>query len=75
MNKPDGPDLLLASLAGGGGGKVNSVAISPDGRRVVSGSGVVEMWDVETGALVRSLFPGACGKLECVYGSEVEFRV
>ena len=39
----------------GTSGKVSSVAISADGKRVVSGSddGTVAIWDAETGAEVR----------------------
>jgi WD40 repeat protein len=40
-------------------GPVWSVALSPDGKRVVSGSGdeLVKIWDVQTGAEV-SIFVG-----------------
>jgi len=56
---PDGFELHLlrqACTLVGHAGAVNSVAISPDGKRVVSGSGdmTVKIWDVATGALVSS---------------------
>jgi WD40 repeat protein len=42
----------------GHSGEVNSVAYSPDGTRVVSGShdNTVMMWDVQTGMEVSSVF-------------------
>ena len=42
-------------------GDVTSVAFTPDGRHVLSGSRdkLVKVWDVETGAEVRS-DPGSC---------------
>jgi len=46
----------------GHSGTVNSIAISPDGKRVVSGSDDkrVKMWNAETGAEVSS-FVGVAG--------------
>ena len=40
----------------GHSGTVNSIAISPDGKRVVSGSddNLVKIWNAETGAEVSS---------------------
>jgi len=45
----------------GHAGIVFTVAFSPDGKRVVSGSGdkLVKIWNAETGAEVRS-FVGGC---------------
>ena len=42
--------------------KAHSVAFSPDGKRVVSGSGDlhVKIWDAETGAEVCSQWGGTC---------------
>ena len=44
----------------GHGGQVTSVAFSPDGKRIVSGSDdkLVKIWDVETGTEVRSFVEG-----------------
>ena len=46
----------------GHSGYVFVVAFSPDGNRVVSGSGdnLVKIWDTETGAEVMSSFVGLC---------------
>jgi len=51
-NKPSGLDPLLTSLAGHSD-SVSSIAISPDGKRVITGSSdhLVKIWEVETGAL------------------------
>jgi WD40 repeat protein len=40
----------------GHSGEVNSVAISPDGKRIVSGADddLVKIWDTDTGAEVSS---------------------
>ena len=45
----------LHELTGHQGG-VNSVAVSPDGRRIVSGSddNTVAVWDLETGTRLRT---------------------
>ena len=47
----------------GHSGTVHSVAFSPDGTRVVSGSAdmLVKIWDAETGAEVRSFVGGRWG--------------
>jgi WD40 repeat protein len=47
---------LLRSLEGHTGG-VNAVAVSPDGRFIVSGSEdrTVKVWELESGRLLRSL--------------------
>jgi WD40 repeat protein len=47
---------LLRSLEGHTGG-VNAVAVSPDGRFIVSGSDdrTVKVWELESGRLLRSL--------------------
>jgi WD40 repeat protein len=50
------PPLWLRSLEGHTGG-VNAVAVSPDGRFIVSGSDdrTVKVWELESGRLLRSL--------------------
>jgi WD40 repeat protein len=46
---------------------VNSAAFSPDGRRVLSGSGdkTIKLWDAATGALIRT-FEGHSGEVQSV---------
>lgn len=68
-NKPSGLDPLLTSLAGHSD-SVSSIAISPDGKRVITGSSdhLVKIWEVETGALVSSLFVVSRAVFECVQG-------
>ncbi|MEO0446536.1 MAG: hypothetical protein AAF191_10730 [Verrucomicrobiota bacterium] len=41
----------------GHGGLVLSVAVSPDGRRIVSGSrdGTIKLWDAQSGERLRTL--------------------
>ena len=47
----------MRTLTGHNSGRVLSVAFSPDGTRVVSGSAdeLVKIWDTATGAEVRSV--------------------
>jgi WD40 repeat protein len=49
-----GPRLVLQA---GHGGSVNSVAFSPDGRRILTGSstGMATLWDTDTGRPTRDL--------------------
>jgi WD40 repeat protein len=49
-------------------GRVYSVSFSPDGRRIVSGSGdnSVRVWDAETGQTVLGPFEGHTGDVNCV---------
>jgi WD40 repeat protein len=49
-------DRMFCRFHGFSGIAVTSVAYTPDGRQVLSGSedGVIRLWDVETGKLVRS---------------------
>ena len=54
LTPPGGP--LLATLEGHGDG-VRAVAVTPDGRRAVSGSDdrTLKVWDLEQGALLATL--------------------
>src|SRR5262249_45062104 len=49
-----GPELVLQA---GHDGAVNSVAFSPDGRRILTGSstGMATLWDADTGKRLRDL--------------------
>ncbi|WP_315789311.1 serine/threonine-protein kinase [Fischerella sp. JS2] len=38
-----------------GSAKMNSIAISPDGKTIASGGGEVKLWDLHSGELLRSL--------------------
>jgi len=60
VGKPEGRYPGLCTLAGESGG-VNSVAFSPDGMSIVSGSNdwLVKIWDTATGDLV-SICVGVC---------------
>ena len=53
---PELPDQSLSTLTGNASW-VLSVAVTPDGRQIVSGSddGTVKIWDLETGNQVRTL--------------------
>jgi len=53
-------------------GSVECVAVSPDGRRVASGSvdGTIRVWDVETGAEVRCLTGHGSGVRCVAYSSD-----
>ncbi len=59
-------DTSVQTLYGHGRG-VNSVAFSPDGSQIVSGStdGTLKIWDVEPGCEIRTL-PGADHWITCV---------
>ncbi len=48
--------LNLAAILGGHGDSVNSIAFSPDGRFIASGSdsGAIQMWDAQTGQIVTT---------------------
>ena len=51
------PDAKLLFALEGHGGYVRSIAFSPDGRTLASGSedGTIKMWDVATGTLLRTI--------------------
>lgn len=55
----------VRTLTGGGQNMVGSVAISKDGKRVVSGSAdkLVQIWNVATGAKVSSFVGVRCGEV------------
>lgn len=54
-----GTGVELKRLEGEGGGPLQGVAFSPDGRRLVTGGGfVVQLWDSDSGREVRRLAPG-----------------
>jgi len=68
-NKPAGADPMLCTLTGHSSG-VTSVAYSPDGKHIVSGSydNDVKVWDTQTGKLVSVLLchrPFICCCVEC----------
>jgi WD40 repeat protein len=44
-------------MTGRGGGDVNTIVLSPDGKKVAGGSddGVVRLWDVDTGTVIAKL--------------------
>ena len=52
--------VIVSGPFRGHNGWVNSVAFSPDGKQVVSGSGdkTIQVWDAETGVIVSGPFKG-----------------
>jgi len=66
-SEPPAPIATLERKLEGHTGRVYSVAVSPDGKWAVSGSGdkTVKIWDLETGEC-RATLEGHTGEVHCV---------